>query len=84
MKLEELSTVDEDYFEQEEEALRDLPRDKEGLAELLDYLVGMDSYDAWKCLFEEYSEIMSETLFYEMKEKANQLFCDPYFEEIEY
>lgn len=84
MRLDELSTLDENFEEHEEEALNALSHDEKGLAELLDYLLGMDSYEAWRYLFEEYDKIMSEELFYKMKEEASTLFEDSFFREIEH
>ena len=84
MRLDELTTLDENFEEHEKEALNALPHNEKGLAELLDYLDGMDSYEAWRYLFEEYDDIMSEELFDEMREKANALFDNPFFKKIEH
>lgn len=76
IRLDELSLEDDDFLEKEMEALENLPHNEGGLAELLDYLQWMDSYQGWQCLFEDYGEIMSRELYLEMKDKVQEVFDD--------
>ena len=76
VKLDELSLEDDDFLEKEMEALESLPRDENGLEELLNYLQWMDSYQGWRCLFEDYGEIMNRELYLGMRDKVQGIFDD--------
>lgn len=77
-RLEELTPLHHSFLEDEIDALEALPRNQEGLAELLSYLRGFDSFEGWRVLFQDYSDLMEPSFLEEMRQKANQLF-DPAF-----
>lgn len=74
MKLDELTTLSDSFEEDELRALDKLPRNHEGLEQLLDHLQSFDSLQAWCFLFEEYLELLTDIQLDEFKDQAQALF----------
>lgn len=74
MELAELDLSSENFYEEEQDALDNLSRDRRGMELLLDYLEGMDSLSGYQCLFENYSMLMSMEMMEKMQHKAEEIF----------
>ena len=76
MTLDELDITSESFFEDEEDALNELPRDRQGMELLLSYLSGIDgSIQAWGFLMEQFSSLMSESEYLHYKQCAQEAGC---------
>lgn len=74
MKLEDVSLLSETFYEDEEKALNDLPRNAIGLEELLNYVECNDgSYLAWEVLLDDFSFLMTDEMLTRLKQKAKAL-----------
>lgn len=74
MKSDELTTLSDSFEEDERRVFDELPRNHEGLEQLLDHLRAFDSLQAWCFLFEEYPELLTDTQLDELKDQAQALF----------
>lgn len=74
MKLNELELDDPFFDENEDLALKELPRTKEGLNELLDYLRGIDSNRGWEVLLEDYEPLLDQEEYARLTHRAEELF----------
>lgn len=73
-ELSELDLSSENFYEEEQEALDNLPYGRRGMELLLDYLEGMDSYAGYLCLFDNYGMFMPTEIKEKMQRKAEKLF----------
>lgn len=73
-ELAELDLSSENFYEEEQEALDNLPCDRRGMEILLDYLEGMDSFAGYQYLFENYSMFMSRKVMMKMQHKIDGIF----------
>ncbi len=74
MTLEDLTPLSDSFFEDEEAALERLPRNRDGLKELLSYLDAFDSLPGYAILFSEFAAFMSEEESIQMKNRAKKVF----------
>lgn len=58
MQLEDLVYESDSFYEDEQAAMRELPKDASGLERLMEHIRRTDSYFAWMFLFEEFGEIL--------------------------
>ena len=73
-ELSELDLSSENFYEEEQEALENLPYGRRGMELLLDYLEGMDSFAGYQYLFDNYEMFMSMEIKKKMQSKAKELF----------
>lgn len=74
MDIDYLSVLSPTFDEDEEKALDALPRNKKGLAKLLSHLESFDSLNAWRFLFQEYSELLTDDQLWCLKDRASSIF----------
>ena len=73
MSFDELSTLDENFEEDELTALEALPRNQDGLSILLDHLRSFDSEQAWCYLFNEFLPVLTVEQYRKLKEQAKSV-----------
>ncbi len=73
-ELSELDLSSENFYEEEQEALENLPYGRRGMELLLDYLEGMDSFAGYQYLFDNYGMFMSMETKKKMQRKAEEIF----------
>lgn len=73
-ELTELDLSSENFYEEEWEALNNLPFGRRGMEILLDYLEGMDSFSGYQYLFDNYGLFMSSEIREKMQKKAEVIF----------
>ena len=73
-ELSELDLSSENFYEEEQEALENLPYGRRGMELLLDYLEGMDSFAGYQYLFDNYGMFMSLEIKKKMQRKAEEIF----------
>lgn len=78
MNLEDFNRDDSQFNENEEVALKMLPRNEEGMNRLISYLEENDtSEQAWQFLFDNYEDLLRQYGRFEgLKKKVNECFPD--------